>query len=63
MQGVTISNQDIEIIIARMLRKVRMTDPGDSDFVWGEQIKKDQFLAANNDILEAGGKPEEAESI
>jgi DNA-directed RNA polymerase subunit beta' len=46
-----------------MLRKVRITDPGDSDFFWGEQIEKDQFLEKNEEIVEAGGKPAEAEPI
>jgi DNA-directed RNA polymerase subunit beta' len=63
MQGVTINDKHIEIIVARMLRKVRITDPGDSDFFWGEQIEKDRFIEKNEEIIEAGGKPAEAEPI
>ncbi|MDR2806664.1 MAG: DNA-directed RNA polymerase subunit beta' [Puniceicoccales bacterium] len=63
MQGVTINDKHIELIVARMLRKVRITDPGDSDFLWGEQIEKDLFLEKNEEIFEAGGKPAEAEPI
>lgn len=63
MQGVTINDKHIELIVARMLRKVRVTDPGDSDFFWGEQIEKDEFFAKNREIIEAGGKAAEAEPI
>ena len=31
LQGVTINDKHIEIIIRQMLRKVRITDPGDSE--------------------------------
>jgi DNA-directed RNA polymerase subunit beta' len=63
LQGVTINDKHIELIVARMLRKVRIIDPGDSDFFWGEQIEKDLFLEKNEEIIEAGGKPAEAEPV
>jgi DNA-directed RNA polymerase subunit beta' len=63
IQGVTINDKHIELIVARMLRKVRITDPGDSDFFWGEQIEKDVFLEKNGEVRDAGGKPAEAEPI
>ncbi|MDR2735634.1 MAG: DNA-directed RNA polymerase subunit beta' [Puniceicoccales bacterium] len=63
MQGVTINDKHVELIIARMLRKVRITNPGDSDFFWGEQIDKDEFMERNNEIIEAGGKPAEADPV
>ena len=37
LQGVTINDKHIEVIISQML-KVRITDPGDSEFFWGEQV-------------------------
>lgn len=63
MQGVTINDKHIELVVARMLRKVRVTDPGDSDFFWGEQIEKDEFFAKNREIIEAGGKAADAEPV
>ena len=63
LQGVTINDKHIELIISQMLRKVRITEPGDSDFFWGEQIDKDSFLRENERISEAGGQPAEAEPI
>ncbi len=63
LQGVTINDKHIEIIIRQMLRKVRITDPGDSEYFWGEQVDRASFLADNRRIEEAGGKPAEAEPI
>ena len=63
LQGVTINDKHIEIIIRQMLRKVRITDPGDSEYFWGEQVDRAAFLADNKRIEEAGGKPAEAEPI
>jgi len=63
LQGVTINDKHIEIIIRQMLRKVRITDPGDSEFFWGEQVDRSNFLIENRRIESAGGKPAEAEPI
>jgi DNA-directed RNA polymerase subunit beta' len=63
LQGVTINDKHIEIIIRQMLRKVRITDPGDSEFFWGEQVDRAAFLIENKRLDEAGGKPAEAEPI
>jgi len=63
LQGVTINDKHIEIIIRQMLRKIRITDPGDSEYFWGEQVDRAAFLAENRRIEEAGGKPAEAEPI
>lgn len=57
MQGVTINDKHIEMIVACMLSKVRIVDPGDSDFFWDEQIDKDVFITTNKEIIEAGGEP------
>ena len=35
LQGVTINDKHLEVIISRMLFKVRITDPGDTEFFWG----------------------------
>ena len=63
LQGVTINDKHIEIIIRQMLRKVRITDPGDSEWFWGEQVDRGAFLRENKRLEEAGGKPAEAEPI
>jgi len=63
LQGVTINDKHIEVIISRMLRKVRIADPGDSDYFWGEQVDRHEFMANNERIVEAGGKPAEGDPI
>ena len=47
LQGVTINDKHIEIIVRQMLRKVRVTEPGDTEFLWGEQIDKIEFEKEN----------------
>ena len=63
LQGVTINDKHIELIIRQMLRKVRISDPGDTEFFWGEQVERTTFMRENNRIIEAGGKPAEAEPV
>ena len=63
LQGVTINDKHLEVIISRMLFKVRITDPGDTEFFWGDQIDRFAFLNSNEEIAEKGGKPAEAEPI
>src|SRR5438874_3617072 len=38
LQGVEINDKHIEIIVRQMLRKVKITDPGDTSLVWGDQV-------------------------
>ncbi len=63
LQGVSINDKHIEVIIRQMLRKVRITEPGDSEFFWGEQIDRLTFLRENKRLDSVGGKPAEAELI
>ncbi|MDR0535976.1 MAG: DNA-directed RNA polymerase subunit beta' [Puniceicoccales bacterium] len=62
-QGVTINDKHIEIIIARMLRKVRVLDPGDTDYFWGEQVDKHALIRKNKEIEDSGGKGAEFEPV
>jgi DNA-directed RNA polymerase subunit beta' len=63
LQGVTINDKHIEIIVRQMLRKVRITEPGDTTFLWGEQIDKIAFERENERVEERGGKPAEAQPV
>ncbi|HYV27971.1 MAG TPA: DNA-directed RNA polymerase subunit beta', partial [Candidatus Eisenbacteria bacterium] len=63
LQGVTINDKHIEIIVRQMLRKVRITEPGDTDFLWGEQIDKIAFDNENQRVEKMGGKPAEAQPV
>jgi DNA-directed RNA polymerase subunit beta' len=63
LQGVTINDKHIEIIVRQMLRKVRVTEPGDTQFLWGEQIDKIEFEKENSRVEKMGGKPAEAQPV
>jgi DNA-directed RNA polymerase subunit beta' len=63
LQGVEINDKHIEIIIRQMLRKVKITDPGDTPFLWGDQVEKLEFDQTNRHIEEQGGKPAEGEPV
>src|SRR5204862_6786175 len=63
LQGVTINDKHIEIIVRQMLRKVRITEPGDTNFLCGEQIDKIDFENENERVEKMGGKPAEAQPV
>jgi DNA-directed RNA polymerase subunit beta' len=63
LQGVEINDKHIEIIVRQMLRKVRIVEPGDTKFLWGDQIDKITFEEENRRVAEAGGKPAEAQPV
>jgi len=62
-QGVEINDKHVEIIIRQMLRKVKITEPGDSDFLWGDQVDRTAFEIENDRVSVQGGKPAEAEPV
>ena len=55
LQGVKISDKHIEVIVRQMLRRVVITDSGDSSFIQGEQVERAEVMIAN-DKLTAEGK-------
>ncbi len=64
VQGVEINDKHIEVIIRQMLRKVKITEPGDAtQYLWGDQVDRSEFKRVNADIIANGGKPAEAEPV
>ncbi len=63
LQGVEINDKHIEIIVRQMLRKVRITDPGDTSLLWGDQIDRLDFENENKRVVDQGGKPAEATPV
>src|ERR1019366_3938953 len=63
LQGVTINDKHVETIVRQMLRKVRITEPGDTSFLWGEQIDKLDFEEENQRVEKMGGKPSQAQPV
>ena len=57
LQGVAINDKHIEIIVRQMLRKVKVTDKGDSNFVIEQIVDKFDFIEENERVLNEGGKP------
>ncbi len=56
-QGVDINDKHIEVIVRQMMKKVRITEAGDTDFLVGSVVEKSDFLDAN-DALAAKAKEE-----
>ena len=63
LQGVKINDKHIEVIIRQMLRKVVVTDPGDSNYLRGEQLDRARFLEDREQLLAQGKDPLEAEPL
>ena len=57
LQGVSINDKHIEIIVRQMLRKVRVEDPGDTQFLPGSQVSKGVFERENERVLSKNGTP------
>jgi DNA-directed RNA polymerase subunit beta' len=63
LQGVTINDKHIEVIVRQMLRRVRVKDVGDTNFLVDEQVEKHIFEKENEEVLERSGKPAIAEAL
>ena len=55
LQGIDINDRHIEFIVRQMLRKVRIVDPGDTDFLIGDRVDRIHFKTVNA-LLQAEGK-------
>ncbi len=63
LQGVKINDKHIEVIVRQMLRRVVITDAGDTRFIREEQVERSEVLD-ENDRMEAEGKlPAEYENV
>ena len=63
LQGVKIHDKHIEIIVRQMLRRVRIVDVGDTDFLIDENVSRVTFEDANRKAFEADGRPAVAEDL
>ena len=57
LQGVTISDKHIEVIVRQMMRWVKVEDVGDTTFLLEQQIDKFRFREENERVITSGGKP------
>jgi DNA-directed RNA polymerase subunit beta' len=63
LQGVAINDKHIEVIVRQMLRRVRIKDVGDTNFLIDEQVEKYIFERENQRVIEKSGKPAVAEPL
>lgn len=57
LQGVTISDKHIEVIVRQMMRWVKVEDVGDTSFLLEQQVDKFRFREENERVIANGGKP------
>ena len=63
LQGVKINDKHIEVICRQMLRRVRISLVGDSDFLVDQAVDKWKFEESNRAIIAEGGVPAQAEPL
>jgi DNA-directed RNA polymerase subunit beta' len=63
LQGVKINDKHIGVIVRQMLQKVRVVEPGDTDFLEGEHVDKLVFREKNERVRKKGGKPATSEPL
>jgi DNA-directed RNA polymerase subunit beta' len=63
LQGVKINDKHIEVIVRQMLRRVRVTDVGDTTFLVDEQVEKWVFEEENEKVMARGQRPAVGEPL
>ncbi len=63
LQGVKINDKHIEVIIRQMLRKVEVTEPGDTKLLRGEQVERSRILDINDKMIAEDKQPAQFEPI
>jgi DNA-directed RNA polymerase subunit beta' len=57
LQGVSINDKHIGVIIRQMMRKVEIVAVGDTKFIYGQMVDKYRFHEENNRVMTEGGQP------
>jgi len=63
LQGVSINDKHIGVIIRQMMRKVEIVSVGDTKFIYGQMVDKYRFHEENKRVMEEGGQPAVARPI
>ncbi|MBB5020484.1 DNA-directed RNA polymerase subunit beta' [Chitinivorax tropicus] len=63
LQGVKINDKHIEVIVRQMLRRVHITDSGDTKFITGEQVERAEMLEENDTMMAAGKIPAQYDNV
>jgi len=59
LQGVKINDKHIETIVRQMLRRVRISHPGDTTLLESENVEKQTLAEINEKVVAMGGRPAE----
>ncbi|MGH2537863.1 MAG: DNA-directed RNA polymerase subunit beta', partial [Candidatus Promineifilaceae bacterium] len=62
-QGQNINDKHFEVIIRKMMSKVQITHPGDTEMLPGELVEATEFIERNNEIAAEGGQRARADSV
>ena len=62
-QGIKINDKHIEVIVKQMLRQVKITDVGDTNFVIDETVERYILEETNRKVIEKGGQPAQWEHV
>ncbi len=57
LQGVSINDKHIELIVRQMLSKSEVVDPGDTHYIVGEQAEASEIQSVNAKVIQEGGRP------
>ncbi len=63
LQGVSIHDKHIEVIVRQMMKKVRIEDPGDTTFLIGDEVDRFKFIEENERVIAQGGRPAQAKPL
>jgi DNA-directed RNA polymerase subunit beta' len=63
LQGVKINDKHIEVIVRQMLRRVQITDGGDTAYITGEQVERSKLYDANDLVIAEGKRPALFENV
>lgn len=63
LQGVKINDKHIEVIVRQMLRRVQVTDPGDTPFITGEQVERSKLYDENDRVIAEGKHPAQFDNV
>jgi len=63
LQGVKINDKHVEVIVRQMLRKVKIEDSGDTDYLIGSLVDRIKFQQENERVIKKGKQPAKATPV
>jgi DNA-directed RNA polymerase subunit beta' len=63
LQGVPINDKHVEVIVRQMMQKVEIINPGETTFLLGEQVDRQEFEEENQKTIAEGRRPAQAHAV